>query len=422
MSPKIMCIMLLAPLFNIAAAATLAAAVPPPEEVQVHFRTSSLQTRYDIAVNSSRDGTMQDSQWCQSMYTKHRVVLGLSWGSLLKADQLGWKDRECGSLIFHSVLNTQLCGLSTHAQARARLDELHLSQYLQSKPLRGSSTLHFFGATALDVAYEFKYPWHRYVCPGTIALDVGTHNGDSTLPMAQATRSGICLGFELDSNRYLSLEWAVRLNPQLRIIPFNVGVTAEGEARWLSEGKRRGARLVPLFPWLQQTAPAALSHVSFIKIDIDGGDKDIVRSFKAYTGGTGGKQNRPLFLIEWYLEYRRNGCKGDSDDIWAAAHEIGYRVWDWAMRSELPSCQRALDHFVSEAVPAWNASSDGSKRERHTKSVLKCGRNARELDMCDLVLAPKEMDLGIRGERARHCPPPMSPQVVQTMLALLDRA
>lgn len=405
---------------------------PPPNPHPIaHFQTSNILTRYDVHFNSSRDGPAgraEDVAWCQSMYSKHRVVLGLSWGSLLKADQAGWKDRQCGPLIFHAVLNAQLGGLSTHAQAVARLDELRLSQYLQSKAQRGAaaSALHFFGATAQDVAYEFKYPWHRYICPGSIVLDVGTHNGDSTLPMAQATRQGICLGFELDSNRYLSLEWAVRLNPQLHLVPYNFGVTAEGEARWLDERMRRGARLVPLFPWLQRKAPAALAHVSFIKIDIDGGDKDIVRTFKAYADvdvGGGRKPTRPLFLIEWFLEYRRGGCLGQSNDIWAAAREIGYRVWDWGLHHELASCQAALDHFASDAVAAWNASSDGGpharKREGHVKHVLKCGRTSRELDLCDLVLAPREMDLSVRGERARHCPPPLSPQGVERLLAQL---
>ena len=396
-----------------------------------HFRTSELQTRYDRAFNTSLDGptaSAEDVAWCQLKYNKHRVVLGLSWGSLLRTDQVEWEDRQCGSLIFHNVLNSQLGGLSTHSQAVARLDELQLSRYLQSKPLRGaaaSTSLYFFGVTAQDVAYEFKYPWRRYICPGSIVLDVGTHAGDSTLPMAHATRQGICLGFEIDSNRYLSLEWAVRLNPQLNIVPFNFGVTAKGEARWLGDGKNRGPRLVPLFPWLQQRAPAALSHVSFVKIDIDGEDKDIVRSFKSYAGSATNGTARPIFLIEWYLKFRHGGCLGQSEDIWAAAHEIGYRVWDWGLHHELSSCQRALEHFASDAVPAWNASSDGgphtNKRERHTKHVLKCGRNSREIDLCDLVLAPREMDLAVRGERAKHCPPPLSPQAVQRMLALFDQ-
>ena len=50
-------------------------------------------------------------------------------------------------------------------------------------------------------------------------MDIGTSYGDSLVLMGATNLEGLTFGFELKSGRYMSTEWAVRLNSDLKIIP-----------------------------------------------------------------------------------------------------------------------------------------------------------------------------------------------------------
>ena len=126
---------------------------------------------------------------------------------------------------------------------------------------------------------------------------------------------------------------------------------------------------------------------------------DIVKSFKMYSSAY-----RPLFLIEWFATDRQKDCNSHySKKIWQTAEALNYDVWNWKSNQQFATCHDAIKYFNSV------------ERIARAKSILLCGNNENEEDLCDLVLAPKEMKT---TERSKLCPEPLtSDQVKQLMIS-----
>jgi hypothetical protein len=68
--------------------------------------------------------------------------------------------------------------------------------------------------------------------------------------------------------------------------------------------------------------PAFTEHISFIKIDTEGFDADIVETLKSLPV-------RPVVQVEWFDGYRKQQCSAGTKHLFAAAASIDYDVYVW---------------------------------------------------------------------------------------------
>jgi FkbM family methyltransferase len=139
-----------------------------------------------------------------------------------------------------------------------------------------------------------------FLQPGDVAIDIGAHTGDSTLPIALVVGSAGRV-FALEPNPYVFRVLAVNasLNPTLtRITPWMfAAMPKDGDVefsysdngycnggfhrtpRW-SHGHFARLRVTGrnLASWLQREAPEEAARVRYIKVDTEGFDRPVVTS------------------------------------------------------------------------------------------------------------------------------------------------
>jgi len=346
--------------------------------------------------------TTESKDWCVKTFKAAKGLLpGHSWGDLDMESKLKWKDLKCEYSAGDELMEIQLGNISSVTHALKRADEFKYTRFINTQTYNNVSLI-YFGAQTDVIMYEFRYPWEKYICPGSIAIDIGTQVGDTTLPMAVASRGGVVLGFEMTAHSYFAVEWVVRLNPLLNIIPYNFGVIGRGSAHYAGK-----FRMVPIFPWLHKKLVSIggqdmFQKVSFVKVDIDGTDFEIVLSFKELAN-----KYKPLFLIEWFQNFRDEGCSGKSKSIWDAAASMEYSIWDWKMEVQFSSCEAALEYLSSDKV-VWKSKS---------KSSRVCGNYREESDLCDLLIVPP----GFTDQKSRDkfCQTPMTSSMTAALIDVL---
>ena len=176
---------------------------------------------------------------------------------------------------------------------------------------------------------------------GDVAVDIGAHTGDSTLPIALAVgpRGAV---FALEPNPYVFkvLELNATLNPALcRIVPLMFaampedgefdfeysdsgycnGGFHEGLSRW-KHGHFSVLRVAGrnLAAYLRQHAPSDLERLRYVKIDTEGFDRTVVRSLAGLL-----RSARPYLKAELYKHLPDEARTGFHDDLRA----LGYRVF-----------------------------------------------------------------------------------------------
>lgn len=136
---------------------------------------------------------------------------------------------------------------------------------------------------------------------GDVAIDIGAHTGDTTLPMALAVgQSGSVIAFEANPYTYETLAINAELNKHIgKIYAHNLAVTDEtrmyefsyndpgfmnGGAVEKTRGFRHGDAYriqvhgVQLESFLDQKYPQLISRIKYIKIDAEGYDYFILKS------------------------------------------------------------------------------------------------------------------------------------------------
>ncbi len=177
-----------------------------------------------------------------------------------------------------------------------------------------------------------------YIRPGDTVIDIGAHCGDFSLPLALAAGTqGIVFAWEPNPYVYSVLEKNANLNrDKTNIVPvqaaaagtngflefhysdpgFCNGGCFDGISRWkhghpycLNVPARR------VTDWITQRYPERLSRISFIKIDAEGFDLEVLRSIEAIV-----KQQKPFLHVEVYqhlpIERRQ--------ELWRYLNDLGY--------------------------------------------------------------------------------------------------
>lgn len=144
--------------------------------------------------------------------------------------------------------------------------------------------------------------FRKFISPGDLVIDIGANVGDTTVPMALcAGPSGLTLGFDPNPYVFKILQKNAELNPgKVRLIPVPYAISREdGEEYYFisseasfgngaispskesSHGKfvfPEKVRGVNLQKFLQREYPEWQEKLSFIKIDTEGYDKEILKS------------------------------------------------------------------------------------------------------------------------------------------------
>ncbi|MGE0771678.1 MAG: FkbM family methyltransferase [Cyclobacteriaceae bacterium] len=183
--------------------------------------------------------------------------------------------------------------------------------------------------------------YKRYLKPGDVALDIGAHEGDTTVPMALAVgASGAVMGFEPNPHVFKVLEANAKLNPSLvNIIPLNFAATHEdgtftfgsGDAAFANGGivgfsnnkasnnrytfEVRGKNIQT---YLTQHHNSLLPRLKLVKTDAEGYDKEILKSISSLL-----REYKPVVISECFRESK----KSERAELYQTLSQIGYQIY-----------------------------------------------------------------------------------------------
>ena len=197
------------------------------------------------------------------------------------------------------------------------------------------------GETPKAVTQDSIDALRSFLDEGDVAIDIGAHTGDSTVPMALAVGRGGTV-FALEPNPYVFKVLAANagLNPaRTQIVPLMfAAMPADGEfefeysdagycnggfhqgiSRW-THGHFSKLRVTGrnLLAYLRRHAPDALPKLRYVKIDTEGFDRAVVQSIAPLIAET-----RPYLKTEIYQHLPRDQRAGYFDDL----RLLGYRLF-----------------------------------------------------------------------------------------------
>ena len=135
----------------------------------------------------------------------------------------------------------------------------------------------------------------RHLGPTSVYVDVGAWIGPTVIFGARKCRRVYCI--EPDPDAYQYLLWNLRLNELRNVTPFNVALAAEtgirrmvSPAGGLGDSKSSllpapgaaGGALVPCMRWPDWLAFTGADRPDFIKMDIEGGEFEVIPSMAEY--------------------------------------------------------------------------------------------------------------------------------------------
>jgi FkbM family methyltransferase len=226
------------------------------------------------------------------------------------------------------------------------------------------------GEKLKSVTQEEVDALRRFLREGDVAIDIGAHTGDSTLPLALAAGpTGLVFALEPNPYVFAVLERTSTLNPdKARIVPLMFAATPEdgefeftysdagycngGAHPWASRwrhGHFSRLRVVGrnLDRYLLDEAPDSRAKVRYIKVDTEGSDRRVVASLASLISTA-----RPYLKTEIYKHLPAAERSAYYDDL----RRLGYRVLKWEPGTALGQELQRGDlsrwrHFDVFAVP-----------------------------------------------------------------------
>ena len=210
----------------------------------------------------------------------------------------------------------------------------------------------------------------RVLRPGDIAIDVGAHTGDSTMPIALAVgAAGAVFAFEPNPFVFKVLARNAALNPhRTTIIPLNIAATRHDgtyEFRYSDSGYCNGGLYEHVSPWkhghftrlqvegrhlptLLAVHPAFdATRLRYVKVDTEGYDRDVIASMTELL-----RAARPFIRAEIHKSLADGERIGFYDDL----RRLGYRMFkyeehDFQSLELSPGDLRRWKHFDIFAAP-----------------------------------------------------------------------
>ena len=172
--------------------------------------------------------------------------------------------------------------------------------------------------TEKEITQQSVDDLRKFLLPGDVAIDIGAHTGDSTVPIALAVGKTGCV-LALEPNRYVFpvLKKNAELNVEkTNIIPLMFAATpedAEMEFQYSDSGYCNGGRFEGMRKWqhgyafkltvrgrnlhsfLKETYPQLLPRIRYIKIDTEGYESVVLQSLSDLI-----LQCKPFMKVEVY--------------------------------------------------------------------------------------------------------------------------
>jgi FkbM family methyltransferase len=172
--------------------------------------------------------------------------------------------------------------------------------------------------TRKEITQQSVDALRQFLSPGVVAIDIGAHTGDSTLPIALAVGKAGCV-LALEPNRYVfpvlqaNVEWNAA---KTSIIPLMFAAAPEDtelEFQYSDSGYCNGGRFEGMSQWshghafklkvqgknlhafLKKTYPELIPRIRYIKIDTEGYEPVVLRSLAGLI-----EQCRPYLRVEVY--------------------------------------------------------------------------------------------------------------------------
>ncbi len=188
--------------------------------------------------------------------------------------------------------------------------------------------------------------FRQFAHPGSFCIDIGANIGDTTVPMALAVgKAGLTLGFEPNPMTYAILAANAQLNPDTtNIVPLQYAVTEKpgeffyssseasfgngGVSATLEEADQHGKFKLPdtitginLVAYLNEHYQTHLPNLSFIKVDVEGHDIDVIRSISALID-----QYKPTLIAECFSE----ASEAARVALYTLVANLGYTLYYFA--------------------------------------------------------------------------------------------
>lgn len=181
----------------------------------------------------------------------------------------------------------------------------------------------------------------KFIQPGSLAIDIGTNVGDTTVPIALAAGvNGLVVGFDPNPHVFKIAEQNATLNKSktnIKVHPYAITEEA-GEFYYASSeasfgnggisaddpGKHGKFRLqqkiqgVNLEKFLTEHYSEWVDKISFIKIDTEGHDKEIIRSISPFL-----EKYKPVVIAECFTFPDPE----DRRDLYRSITNLGYDVF-----------------------------------------------------------------------------------------------
>ena len=194
--------------------------------------------------------------------------------------------------------------------------------------------------------------YRQFINPGDFVIDIGANEGDTTVPMALAAgKNGVTLAIEPNPHVFKILEVNASLNKErTTIIPLNFAATGyDGEFTFgsgdpsfgnggivgFTHNQKRNIRYTftvtgkNIEYYLYKNYAEFLSRISFIKIDAEGFDKEIIKTLPKIISNC-----RPYLVTECFGPSTTDE-KVELFDLLVQKNYAAYRLPDFTLKSEI---------------------------------------------------------------------------------------
>lgn len=181
----------------------------------------------------------------------------------------------------------------------------------------------------------------KFIPEGSLCIDIGTNIGDTTVPMALAAgKKGTTLGFDPNPYVYKILEENVKLNrDKTNIVPYPFAITKEeGEFSYASSEASFGNGGIPnevvknqgsfqlsqkikgivLEDFLTRNYADLLPRLSFIKVDVEGADREVIESI-----GNLLRTYKPVLVAECFTK----STPTERAELYTTVAQFGYNLF-----------------------------------------------------------------------------------------------
>lgn len=226
--------------------------------------------------------------------------------------------------------------------------------------------------TSKQITQEAVEELRRFLSPGDVAIDIGAHSGDSTIPVALAVgKSGCVLALEPNSYVFPVLAKNADLNPEkTHIVALPFAATpedAELTFQYSDSGYCNGGQFDRISRWshghafelrvqgknllrfLQASHVDLIPKIRYIKIDTEGNDEAVIRSISELLS-----RYKPYLRIEIYRKLSEEQRRSLYHAVVNAGYALHRIIGEENYRGELirESDLNRWKHFDAFCVPA----------------------------------------------------------------------